>query len=139
MIISNAVYPTEAQFRTFLESDFLGPVCMLNLLKYKDKAVYDDGRETNLTGAEAYGLYGQDMKPFVESKGGRFLFAGSAAHLMIGEVENLWDSVAIVEYPSKEEFVAIATAPEVAGFGVHRAAGLEGQLLIATAQGGLAG
>ena len=139
MIISNAVYPTESQFRALLEGDFSGPVCMLNLLKYKDKASYDDGRETDLTGAEAYGLYGQEMKPFVESKGGRFLFHGSAEHLVIGEVENVWDSVAIVEYPSKEEFVAIATAPEVAGFGVHRAAGLDGQLLIATAQGNFTG
>jgi hypothetical protein len=40
--------------------------------------------------------------------------------------------VAVVEYPSLEAFVAIATAPEVAAFGVHRAAGLAGQLLIQT-------
>ena len=42
-----------------------------------------------------------------------------------------WDMVAIMEYPSKEDFVKIATAPEVAEFGVHRAAGLAHQLLVA--------
>ena len=53
---------------------------------------------------------------------------------MIGSVDVLWDKVAIVKYPSREEFVAIATAPVVAGFGIHRVAGLKGQLLIAGRQ-----
>ncbi len=53
---------------------------------------------------------------------------------MIGSVDVLWDKIAIVKYPSREEFVAIATAPEVAGFGIRRAAGLKGQLLIAGRQ-----
>ncbi len=135
MIVSNAVYPTEPQFAALLESDFAGPVCMVNLLRFKEKAEYTDGRETDLSGQEAYGLYGEQMRSFVESKGGRFIFFGEVKNLMIGEVEESWDTVAIVEYPSKEEFVAIATAPEVQGFGVHRAAGLEGQLLIATVSG----
>lgn len=137
MIVSNAVYPTQEQFQALQESDFSGPVSMLNLLKYKAKAVYDDGRETDLTGEQAYNLYGEQMREFVTAKGGRFTFYGSARHLMIGAVDVLWDSVAIVAYPSKEEFIAIATAPEVAGFGVHRAAGLEGQILIATSENSL--
>lgn len=134
MIVSNAVYPTQQQFTALLESDFTGPVCMVNLLKFKVKAEYEDGRSTDLTGMEAYGLYGEQMQGFVESKGGEFLYFGSCAHLMIGSVDVLWDKVAIVKYPSREEFVAIATAPEVAGFGIHRAAGLDGQLLIASSQ-----
>lgn len=132
MIVTNAVYPTQEQFEALLKSDFSGPVSMLNLLKYKAKAVYDDERETDLTGEQAYRLYGEQMREFVTTHGGNFIFHGSARHLMIGTVDVLWDSVAIVEYPSKEEFFTIATAPEVAGFGVHRAAGLEGQILIAT-------
>ena len=134
MIVSNAVYPTQEQFTALLEGDFTGPVCMVNLLKFKDQAEYEDGRSTDLTGNEAYTLYGEQMQEFVVSKGGEFLYFGSCAHLMIGSVDTLWDKVALVKYPSKEEFVAIATAPEVAGFGVHRAAGLEGQLLIASSE-----
>ena len=134
MIVSNAVYPTQQQFVALLESNLSGSVCMVNLLKFKDQAKYEDGRSTDLKGNEAYALYGQQMQEFVVSKGGEFLFFGSCVHLMIGSVDTLWDKVAIVKYPSKEEFVAIATAPEVAGFGVHRAAGLEGQLLIASSQ-----
>lgn len=135
MIVTNAVYPTESQFNALLSSDLSGPVCMVNLLRFKERAEYTDGRESGLSGQEAYGLYGEQMRPFVESRGGRFIFYGGVKQLMIGEVEAAWDSVAVVEYPSKEEFVAIVTAPDVQEFGVHRAAGLEGQLLIATQSG----
>jgi hypothetical protein len=39
--------------------------------------------------------------------------------------------IALVEYPSREAFLAIATDPHVQEIGVHRAAGLESQWLIA--------
>ncbi len=131
MIVSNAIAPTPQQLQSLLASSFSGPVCMLNLLRYKDRASYADGRATELSGHEAYRLYGEKMLPHVISKGGRFVFSGSAEHLMIGDVEDLWDSVAIVEYPSKEAFVEIATSRDVQEFAVHRSAGLAGQLLIA--------
>jgi hypothetical protein len=70
----------------------------------------------------------------VERGGGKFLFAGDAKYLVIGAVENLWDIAALVQYPSAAGFVKIATSAEVAEIGVHRAAGLEGQLLICVSQ-----
>lgn len=131
MNVRNAVMPTPEGMQAFLAKDIEGPVSMVNLLKFKDKAEYADGRETDLSGAEAYALYGQDMTGWVTSKGGRLLFSGPAHHLVLGEADELWDQVAIMEYPSKEAFVQIVSAPEVAEWGVHRAAGLAGQLLIA--------
>jgi hypothetical protein len=41
-----------------------------------------------------------------------------------------------MEYPSTAAFAKIATSPEVAKIGVHRAAGLAGQLLIRVSQRG---
>jgi uncharacterized protein (DUF1330 family) len=70
------------------------------------------------------------MREYVEAHGGRILFLGEVGSLVVGEVEDLWDAVALVEYPSMEAFVQIATSPEVAAFGIHREAGLAGQLLI---------
>ena len=134
MQVSNAVNPTREQLQQFLASDFTGPVAMLNLLKFKTAAVYADGRATDLTGQQAYALYGQQMAPYVLSQGGKLLYTGSAAFTMLGEIEQLWDSVAIMEYPSKEAFVDIVAQPEVHKFAVHREAGLAGQLLIATSQ-----
>ena len=135
MKVSNAITPSPDEIRAFLASDFSGPACMVNLLKFKQRAEYEDGRGSNLSGREAYGLYGARMREFCESKGCRFLFAGAVAQMIIGSVEEEWDAVAIVEYPSKEAFVEIATSPEVREFGIHRSAGLAGQLLIATTQG----
>ena len=130
MKVENAQRPTPDQIKTLLESDVTGPVAMLNLLKFKEKAEYADGRETDLTGQEAYGLYGSQMAPFVMAAGGRLLFSGAVKNLMLGEVGELWDSAAIMEYPSKEDFVKIVSDPQVAEFSVHRTAGLAGQLLI---------
>ena len=138
MEVRNAVTPTPEGMQAFLAKDIEGPVSMVNLLKFKERAQYADGRETDLSGAEAYALYGQDMIRWVTSQGGRMLFSGPAHHLVLGEADDLWDQVAIMEYPSKEAFVRIVSAPQVAEWGVHRAAGLEGQLLIAVTATGTA-
>ena len=74
------------------------------------------------------------MKKVIESGGGRVLFGGAIASLVIGEVDDLWDTCLLVEYPSAAAFAAIVTSPEVAEIGVHRAAGLDGQLLIRVTQ-----
>jgi uncharacterized protein (DUF1330 family) len=132
--VENSVYPTSAQIAV-LQSDLSPkPVVMLNLLKFRARAQYADGRKTDLTGAQAYGIYAEAMRKVVERGGGKFLFAGDVKYLTVGEVDSLWDIAALVEYPSAAAFVKIATSPEVAEIGVHRAAGLEGQLLICVSQ-----
>jgi uncharacterized protein (DUF1330 family) len=72
------------------------------------------------------------MTKIVEREGGRILFAGRIAGVVIGEIEGVWDVAAIVEYPSRAAFQRIVTLPEVQEISVHREAGLEGQLLIMT-------
>jgi len=130
MNVANAVYPTGGQLQALIARGAKAPIVMLNLLKFKDKAVYKDGRATQLSGREAYQKYADLMGPFVTSHGGRVLFNGDAKGQVIGEVGELWDVVALVEYPSAEAFAKIAMSQDVAGFGVHREAGLAGQLLI---------
>jgi uncharacterized protein (DUF1330 family) len=134
MRVENAVYPKGEQLQALIARNTTKPIVMLNLLKFKDKAVYKDGRATDLTGREAYQRYADLMVPFVISHGGRIVFTGEAKGQVIGEVGELWDTVALMEYPSAEEFAKIAMSPEVAGFGVHREAGLAGQLLIEVQQ-----
>ncbi len=135
MKVENAVYPTPDQMKAITDQTTEGPLIMVNLLKFRDKAVYKDGRPDNISGAEAYGRYAEQMRKIVEREGGRFLFGGKVRGLVIGEVDELWDVVGIVEYPSHEEFLRIVMLPEVQEISVHREAGLAGQLLIQTAQG----
>ena len=134
MNVENAVYPKGTQLAALMALPEAGPIVMLNLLKFRDRAEYRDGRATTLTGREAYMLYGEQMAPFVIARGGKMHFTGDIGALAIGEVGEMWDVVALMEYPSAKAFVEIATSPEVAGFGVHREAGLAGQLLIQCTQ-----
>lgn len=132
MNFDNAILPTEDQVKALMESDVSGPIVMLNLLKFRAKAEYADGRETDLTGIEAYGLYGQQVGEVVAAAGGKPVVSSVARNLMIGQVSDLWDMVILVEFPSKEAFLGMGASPGMAEAGVHRAAGLQGQLLIQT-------
>jgi uncharacterized protein (DUF1330 family) len=132
MKVENAVYPTTDGIRALGQDTSPTKIAMLNLLKFREKAVYKDGRPDNISGREAYMRYGNAMTKIVEREGGRILFTGRIAGLVIGEVEGLWDAAAIMEYPSRAAFQRIVTLQEVAEIGVHREAGLEGQLLIMT-------
>jgi uncharacterized protein (DUF1330 family) len=131
--VENAVYPIQSGVEALMTDDSDGPVVMLNLLKFRGQAVYPDGRPTDLTGRQAYDRYAAPMQQVIEDKGGRVLFGGTIASVVIGDVGDLWDTCVLVEYPSAAAFAAIVTSPEVAKIGVHRAAGLEGQLLIRVA------
>ena len=44
MAIENALYPNKQQVETLLSLPDNGPVCMVNLLKFREKAEYEDGR-----------------------------------------------------------------------------------------------
>lgn len=134
MNVENAVLPTGDQIQTLLGLGGDRPIVMLNLLRFHDRAAYDEPGHPDISGREAYFRYGEPMRRVVESHGGRFLFTAKVDALVIGEVEDLWDAAAIVEYPSRAAFVAIATSPEVQAIGHHRKAGLAGQLLIQCTQ-----
>jgi uncharacterized protein (DUF1330 family) len=132
--VENAIYPTQSRVEELMADTSGSPIVMLNLLKFRAKAVYSDGRPSDLTGRQAYDLYAAPMQKVVENGGGRVLFGGAVDSLVIGEVEDLWDTCLLVEYPSTAAFAGIVTSPQVAEIGVHRAAGLEGQLLIRMTQ-----
>ena len=132
MKVENKITPNEEQINGFLEDPEIGPISMVNLLKYKENAIYDDGRDTNLSGEEAYGLYAAEVINLVEKYGGEFLFAGKVNRLMLGEVDEMWDSIAIAKYPNRKAMFEMTMDPEYQKIHVHRDAGLEGQLNIET-------
>ena len=132
MKVENAVYPTADGIQALARDTSSAKIAMLNLLKFREKAVYKDGRADDISGREAYQRYSNAMTKIVEREGGRILFVGRIAGVVIGEIEGVWDVAAIMEYPSRAAFQRIVTLPEVNEISVHREAGLEGQLLIMT-------
>ena len=136
MIVTHGSMPTEEQFEKLLRSDITGPLCTVSLLKFREKAVYPDGRHSELTGAEAYSIYGNALTKHIKQQGGQIQFEGVAHGLLIGDVEELWDKVYIIVYASKEAYAAMfrkqSRSQEVQDMLVHRTAGLAGQLLLVT-------
>ena len=132
MKVENAVTPNKEQLAGFLEGDTETPIKMVNLLTFKDKAEYADGRETNLSGKEAYEIYTTEVQGHLEKVGGKTIFFGEVQRLMLGEVEELWDWVAIAEYPSRKAMLEMIMNPEYQKSEEHRSAGLAGQLNIET-------
>ena len=84
MEVKNAVMPNDEQMSDFLEKDKDQQIFMVNLLKFKDKAEYPDKRETDLTGEEAYAIYGQEVRKHLEKVGGKPIFSGKVSRLMLG-------------------------------------------------------
>jgi len=136
MNVENQVRPSPEAIQAFLGGED-APVVMVNLLKFREKAQYADGRETSLSGRDAYQLYASEMRKRVEGAGGRFIFGGSVEGLLLGDVEEAWDAVGLVEYPSPKTLVTIASSPDFGEIEVHREAGLAGQLNITTREGEL--
>ena len=133
MYYKNSVIPRESQgIEFFADIDDQSPVCMVNMMKYKNRAEYADGRETNLSGREAYSLYGKEVVKMLASLGATSIFSGRVAGLMVGEVEELWDDIVVIQYPNKAAMLKMFTSPEYQAIHVHRDAGLAGQLNIET-------
>mgnify|MGYP005658262713 FL=1 len=130
MKFANKVFPNEEQLNGFDENPEIGPIKMLNLIKLKKHATYSDGRETKLTGLEAYMLYGEETQEHLKKVGAKVLFSGPVSRLMIGEIDELWDLVAIAEYPNRAAMLKMITDPEYLKSSEHREAALDGQLNI---------
>jgi len=120
----SAIRPNPAAFQELAASKDEGPVVMLNLLKFKERA--DSG---DVSGRESYNRYGRDVKPMVEALGGRIIWHGRADQLLIGEED--WDAVALVEYPSRKAFLEMAMSKQMGDIHHNREAGLERTVLIA--------
>jgi uncharacterized protein (DUF1330 family) len=122
----SAIKPNAAAFKELATANDEGPVVMLNLLKFKERA--DSGE---ITGRESYNLYGRDVKPMVEALGGRIIWHGKAQQVLIGDEADEWDAVALVEYPSRKAFIEMATSKQMGNIHHNRESGLDRTVLIA--------
>jgi uncharacterized protein (DUF1330 family) len=132
MEVNNQIHPNDQQMKALLEPGHDNPIYMVNLLKFKEKAEYPDGRETDLTGAQAFAIYGEAVARILMGLGGGPMFSAPVKGLMIGEVDELWDAVAIGMYPNRKTIHDMIESPEYQEIVIHRAAGLAGQLNIET-------
>ena len=120
--------PTKETFAAFRENDRPGPIHMLNLVRFRDKAQYPDGREA--TGAEAYAAYGRESLPVLSRLGGRIVRRGSFELMLIGPGQEAWDACFIAEYPSVAVFVEMIRDPVYREAVKHRQAAVADSRLV---------
>ncbi len=126
--------PTDRQTTAFaapIGSGDDGPIVMLNLNRYREVAVYADGRDAGgRTGRAVYLDYGIVAQQGLDRVGGRVLWATDASPPLIGCGHDTFDEVLAVWYPSRQAFLDLTSDPAYREALAHREAALETSALI---------
>lgn len=121
------IEPHADQIAELASTNAEGSIAMLNLLRFREEALEPD---SGMTGAEAYGLYGQGVAPFLEAAGAKVLSAVHCEQSVIGPAEPEWHMAIIVEYPSRQAFIGMVGDPAYQEIAVHRTAALSDSRLV---------
>lgn len=106
---------------------------MVNVIKYNDKANYEDGRPTNLTGVEANAIYGEWMQsvmlPSIDSE---IVYSADVERDLNPDAVIKWDFVAVVRYANGTVFREMISNPGFQERLVHKHAGVYETIVLAT-------
>jgi len=105
-------------------------VDMLNLVKLKAKATYEDGRDA--TGAEAYAIYGRESAPIFQKVGGKVIWSATPEFMVIGPPDEMWDVAFVARYPNAQAFFDMVFDPAYQAIVFHRQAAVETSRLLRT-------
>ncbi len=104
-----------------------GPVWMVNLMSYKERAEYADGRATELTGRQADDAY-TPLGPLA-AVGAEIVFAGDVEDQFLGEAPK-WDRIGVVKYPTRAAFIAMQEREDFQQAHEHKEAGMAETIII---------
>lgn len=132
MTPDRSIDPTADQVRALRDCDGIGPIVMLNLLKFRVQAHYDDGEA--VSGLTAYARYEHAFMVEVGAiSQAEVLYKGAVEQVFIGMAgtpETDWDMALIVRYPSRQHFLAMMAAPAYRDALRHRYAALARTVLL---------
>ena len=132
--MSKHIDPERDQFEAFKNLPRNQSIMMLNLVRLRDKAAYEDGRES--TGAEAYAAYGKESAPIFRRVGGEIIWRGKPELMLIGPRHEHWDEIFVARYPAASAFLEMVTDPEYRIAVKHRQAAVADSRLIRTVEAG---
>ena len=106
-----------------------GPMWALNLMKYRERADYTDGRETALSGAEADEVYAPHEH--LRKVGSRIILVAPVRHQWVGD-DTCWDRIAIAQYRDRMALVEMNSSADFAEAESHKDAGMDFTIAMAT-------
>lgn len=98
-----------------------GPVWMVNLMSYREKADYADGRAADISGREADDRYAP--LEHLAAVGARPVFVADVDQQLLGDSPR-WDRVGVVKYPTRRSFIEMQQLPGFQAKHDHKDAGM---------------
>jgi uncharacterized protein (DUF1330 family) len=113
-----------------------GPITMLNLNRYRDRADYGDsppdGVDPDVSGQEAYNRYGEVALRALAELGASIVWHTSSPGTVIGREDDRFHEVVAVWYPSRTAFLGLLGVEGYPEALAHRTAALERAMVIVT-------
>ncbi len=106
-----------------------GPMWALNLMKYRERAEYKDGRDTTLTGAEADDVYAPHEH--LAKVGSRVVLVAPVVHQLVGD-DTRWDRIAIAQYRDRMALIEMNSSEDFGEAERHKDAGMDFTIVMAT-------
>lgn len=120
--------PSREQFGAFMDLPDDGPIWMLNVIRLRKNARYEDKREA--TGEAAYKAYAHESERFFTGVGGKVVWSGAPQFVLIGPEDERWDLCFVAEYPSARAFGDMVKDPGYQAIVHHRQAAVKDSRLI---------
>jgi len=106
-----------------------GPMWALNLMKYRERAEYADGRATELSGAEADEVYAPHEH--LAAVGSRIILVAPVVHQLVGD-DWQWDRIATAQYRDRMAIVEMNSSKGFQQEEKHKEAGMDFTIVMAT-------
>lgn len=121
--------PNTAYVRTWRKIPDDLAMWAVNLMRYRPRAQYPDGRATDLTGWEADDLYAPHAE--LAQVGAASVLRARVVRQLVGDGAR-WDRVAVARYPSRCAQLDMQKLPAFADRHVHKVAGMEFTIVLAS-------
>jgi uncharacterized protein (DUF1330 family) len=125
--------PSRANFDVFKGLPRDEPIHMLNLLRYRDQAIYPDGHEhagKGWSGRRAYEEYGATSGPIFQRVGGTLMWRGAFQTMVTGPDDEQWDDGFVAHYPDAAAFLEMIKDPAYQRAVINRTAALADSRLV---------
>ncbi len=101
----------------------------LNLMKYRERAEYADGRESSISGVEADDAYAPHEH--LRKVGSRLIMMAPVLHQLVGD-SHVWDRIAIAQYRDRMAMIEMSSNADFQKDEDHKEAGMEFTIVMAS-------